>query len=359
MIDLNQDLFKTLDLVPLPCIGWDELGRITYWNQRAESILGWEVNEVLGEDLGAVIGVDLKEVAGDIVAELGKNDLATVHRTKVTTKAGKGIIYEWTTILLSPKSGISGISMAKDITQLEVLQKKMVESRRLASLGQLLGKISHEINNLLMGVIGYLSLAQEELEGRKAQGDIISALKAAKSMKSLMNSMLSHSKEIKAEKGPCDINIVVGEAVNFMRKILPGRISIRSVSSGSRLRVKATNSILFQVFLNLIINARDAISDEGSISIKTDMIYKPLDENSFDEGEKFVSVSVTDTGCGMLEEIKERVFEPFFTTKENSGGTGLGLSFVYDSVKDLGGWIDVESQKGMGSRFTVYLPLEK
>ncbi|MCK4420875.1 PAS domain S-box protein [candidate division WOR-3 bacterium] len=369
MADLNQYLYKVLDVAPIPIVGWDKVGKIIYWNKRAEMEFGWEEGKVLGENVKSLVGISLRGEMLDVPDELSEDDISVVHKTIISTKKEKRI-FEWTSLLFpSYITSIYGLSMAKDISRIKVLQERMKESHRLASMGRILGQISHEINNIMTVIEGYLSLAFGETEGKEGHEDIVAALDALLELQALMKNTLSLLRQPAQTSHKCRINKLIKELVEFSRKILPGEVDLRVILSKEDPEIKCNDMVLHHILLNLILNARDALNGKGSILIKTDAIENSSEESRFDESRfnesgnfsdgKYAVIAVTDTGLGMTDEVKDRIFEPFYTTKERSGGTGLGLFFVHESVKELGGWIDVESGKGKGSTFTIFLPFHK
>ncbi len=360
VINLSERVYRILDMVPIPVLGWDKDGNIMYWNQKASAEFGWKVNEVLGKNLEDIIGVSFKEEVANLEKDLKEgDDLTVLHKNKITTKEGNERDCEWTSVLFSTNSHrLHGISMAKDVSRIELMQKKMIESQRLASMGKNLGSMCHEINNLLVGIIGYLSIAKVETQGRKAQEEVIAALNIARRVKSLSVNLLSHTRNTKEKEGRCSLKRVITEVVEFSKKILPERVTLSATYPDNGLEVSADENILYNILLNLIMNARDAIKGEGFISIKLDKFDNSEGQLPVLSRNEFVTISITDNGSGIPEVIKSRIFEPFFTTREKSGGTGLGLYIVYDSLRKLGGWVDVETEEGSGSTFTIYLPLE-
>jgi len=358
MLDLSKGLDIILDIIPIPVVGWDRRSSIIFWNHKATSEFGWEGDEVLGKSLEEVLGKGFKKEVEEVERDLKNSDITILHRNKITTKEGNKKACEWTSVFFSSNSHeIHCISMAKDVSKIELMQKKMIESQRLASMGQHLGSVCHEINNLLVGIIGYLSIAKVETQGRKTQEEVLSALNIARRVKALTANLLSHTRNGREGEGKCSLNRVITEVVEFSKKILPEGITLSTTYPDNGLIVNADENILYNILLNLIMNARDSIKEEGFISISLDKIDNSDVQISVLSRKKFVIISITDTGSGIPEAIKNRIFEPFFTTKEHSGGTGLGLYIVYNSIRKLGGWINVDTEEGKGSTFTIYLPL--
>ncbi|MBN1695531.1 hypothetical protein JW879_09050 [candidate division WOR-3 bacterium] len=362
MIDLKKDISIVLDFIPIPVVGWDKSFKIVYWNSRAENEFGKDVAKLLGPSLMKEISKSLGSFVSDNNengdeengnSNSKKEPPTVIQRTEIKTETAEEKTYEWVSFLLSSKSSLRGLSMAKDISRIELLQKKMLESRRLATVGQLIGRVSHEANNLLMEVMCGLSAAESNSKDVRVLEDINTAMDGAQKIRSLLKSLLSNIRKIREEKSLFDVNEIVKGVANFSRQILPKKIKITANYLESDARIMGDQDQLHQILLNLIINAKDAITDKGEITIEVRNVSRP----EKDEKEKeYVSISIADTGCGMNKNVKDKIFELFFTTKSGNGGTGLGLYFVYNSVKEMGGWIEVESKENEGSTFTIFIP---
>ncbi len=361
MIDLKKDISMILDFVPIPVIGWDKEFKIIYWNSRAENDFGKNISEVLGPNILKDIGKNLESIASEESYQNedngffnSRNDFPTIiQRTEIETNHSEKKTYEWVSFLLNSGSPIRGLSMAKDISRIELLQKKMLESRRLATIGQLVGRVSHEANNLLMEVMCGLSAAENNSKDTKVLDDINIAMEGAQKIRTLLKTLLSNMRIIRGEKNLFDVNEVVKRVVKFSGQILPKKINITAHYLDSNAKIIGDQDQLHQILLNLIINARDAISNKGKIIVEVKNVFRPEKD---EKDKEYVSISIADTGCGMSENVKDKIFELFFTTKSGGGGTGLGLYFVYNSVKEMGGWIEVESKENKGSTFTIFIP---
>jgi signal transduction histidine kinase len=360
MIDLRKDISAVLDFIPIPVVGWDKNFKIIYWNTRAENEFGKAIVELLGPPLMKEISKSLEPFS----AERNKNNNdedengnkeppIVVQRTEIKTDTTETKTYEWVSFLLNSRSPIRGLSMAKDISKIELLQKKMIESRRLATVGQLIGSVSHEANNLLMEVMCGLNAAESNSKDPKVLEDINTAMEGAQKIRTLLKSLLSNIRKIRGEKNLFDVNDLVKSVVHFSEQILPKKVKITAEYLDSNVKVIGDQDQLHQILLNLIINARDAIAEKGKIEIEVKNVFRPEKE---EKEKEYVSISIADNGCGMSESVKEKIFELFFTTKSGEGGTGLGLYFVYNSVKEMGGWLEVESKEKVGSTFTIFIP---
>lgn len=363
MIDLKKDISIVLDFIPIPVVGWDKNFKIVYWNSRAENEFGKDVAKILGPPLMKEINKSLGSfVSGENQngeeengnSNSKKEPPTVIQRTEIKAENNEEKIYEWVSFLLnSNSSALRGLSMAKDISRIELLQKKMLETRRLATVGQLIGRVSHEANNLLMEVMCGLSAAESNAKDVRVLEDINTAMEGAQKIRSLLKSLLSNIRKIREEKSLFDVNEIVKGVANFSRQILPKKIKIDSNYLDSGAKILGDQDQLHQILLNLIINAKDAIFDKGEITIEVKNVLRPEKDHKETD---YVSISIKDTGCGMSKTVKDKIFELFFTTKSGNGGTGLGLYFVYNSVKEMGGWIEVESKENEGSTFTIFIP---
>jgi signal transduction histidine kinase len=362
MIDLKKDISTVLDFIPIPVVGWDKNFKIIYWNSRAENEFGKDIVKILGPSLMQEINrslasfVSVKDENGEeenTKKNSRKEPPTIIQRTEIETESTEEKIYEWVSFLLNSNEQLRGLSMAKDISRIELLQKKMLEARRLATVGQLIGRVSHEANNLLMEVMCGLSTAESKSKDTKVLEGINIAMQGAHKIRTLLKSLLSNIRKIREEKSLFDVNEIVKGVANFSTQILPKKIKITANYLDSDAKILGDQDQLHQILLNLIINAKDAITDKGEITIEVKSVLRPeKDEKEQD----YVSISIKDTGCGMSTAVKDKIFELFFTTKSGKGGTGLGLYFVYNSVKEMGGWIEVESKENKGSTFTIFIP---
>jgi signal transduction histidine kinase/CheY-like chemotaxis protein len=238
--------------------------------------------------------------------------------------------------------------------ELAQTQERLVHAQRLDSLGQLAGGIAHDFNNLLQVILGYCGLMQAKVapDAREPLGQI--ELAAGRGS-DLTRQLLAFGSRQLLTTTVCDIGAIVADVEKMLARVLPGQIEFRVTPPEGELRARVDRSQVEQVLVNLVLNARDAMPDGGSVTIKTE----PLELESPTGGDgaaPYVKITVSDTGCGMDDETKSRVFEPFFTTKGPGQGTGLGLATVYGIVRQSGGFVSLESSPGDGSEFVVFLP---
>ncbi len=241
------------------------------------------------------------------------------------------------------------------------LQQQLFQSQKMESVGRLAGGIAHDFNNLLTGIMGYASLSLRSLpEGTPVSKNLQTIIDVSKRASHLVKQLLLFSRKVPLEFRELDINRLIEENVGFIRRMVEETVDIKLDMAPDLPVIKSDQGQLTQVFMNFAINARDAMQGKGTLTIKTEKVAAESEliaGNPVSGHREYILVSVSDTGCGIDNEDLPRIFDPFFTTKEVGKGTGLGLAIVYSIVTGHGGWVDVQSTKGEGSTFRVFLPV--
>ena len=241
-----------------------------------------------------------------------------------------------------------------DIAQLEEKETshtQFIQAQELKSIGRLAGGIAHDFNNLLSVILGYSRLLSEELGSDSHLGDQLYAISAAATRgKNLTRQLFALGGRQVLEKQVVDLNQVVIGFEPLLRRFAGKNVDLKLLLSNLPLIVNVDICQIERVLMNLVLNARDAMSRKGTLTIETS-----LEKLGATPGD-YAMLAVSDTGVGMDPETMDKIFEPFFTTKENGQGTGLGLATVYGIIKQHGGDIWVGSEPGEGTTFKVYLP---
>jgi two-component system, cell cycle sensor histidine kinase and response regulator CckA len=228
----------------------------------------------------------------------------------------------------------------------------------MESLGRLAGGVAHDFNNHLTVIAGYCDMLLASLKPGLGREELEEIRAAGQRAGRLTQQLLAFGRRQIAERKPLDLNELVAESGNMLGRLIGEQMQIVTSLDPALGLVVADRGQMVQLLMNLVINARDAMPTGGRILLETRNV--DIDESARPSKEAtpggYVLLSVADTGAGMSEEVLKHVFEPFFTTKGVGLGTGLGLSTVYGTVKQSGGWIRAESQVGAGSRFLIYLP---
>ena len=239
-------------------------------------------------------------------------------------------------------------------------ERQLLQAQKMEAIGRLAGGVAHDFNNLLTVIRGYCALAISEPDPNELEDMINEIDRAGKRAQSLTSRLLAFSRQQPSKTVHFDVNELILDMDKMLRRLVGEEIQLETRLDTSAGTVAGDPSQIEQVLLNLIVNARDAVADGGRIAIETSSVHfkdsRDLGDRTAEAG-SYVVISVVDNGCGMSEEIVERVFEPFFTTKGQGSGTGLGLSTVFGIVENARGFVQVESRVGAGSRFEVHLPL--
>lgn len=257
-----------------------------------------------------------------------------------------------------PSKGI--VIVVTDISEHKLLQLQLHQSQKMEAIGVLAGGISHDFNNILMGIQGHLSLMQIDVtDADKIINHANQIGRLVKTASELTGRLLGFARGGKYHISVISINELVSQTLNLFKPVRKG-VLVHEEYEGNLCNVNADRSQLEQVFLNLFINASQAMPDQGEIFISSKNIDITSDHNYPFEVTPgpYVQVEVRDTGVGMDSETQQKIFDPFFSTKEagDQKGRGLGLSTVFGIIKNHGGFILVDSQKGKGAKFTVCLP---
>ncbi|HXR47118.1 MAG TPA: PAS domain S-box protein [Candidatus Limnocylindrales bacterium] len=251
------------------------------------------------------------------------------------------------------------LSLFRDVTTQRQLEEQLRQSQKMEAIGQLAGGVAHDFNNILTVIQGHASLLAAANLGESAGKSADQIIQAAERAARLTRQLLTFSRRQLIQPKKLDVNRIVGNMTNMLGRLLGEDVALQLNYCQTPPMVDADVGMLEQVLLNLAVNARDAMPKGGQLALRIAIV--DLGE-SYGRGQseahagRFVCLSVTDTGTGIAPENLRRIFEPFFTTKEIGKGTGLGLATAYGIVKQHQGWIEVDSQVGMGTTFRIYLP---
>lgn len=239
-------------------------------------------------------------------------------------------------------------------------ERQLIQSQKLEAVGRLAGGISHDFNNLLTVILGYSDITLRQLsQGHLLRRNLEEIVRASERAAALTRQLLAFSRKQVMQPKVFGVNNVVIELEKMLRRMIGEDIELRVSLHPDVANIKADPVQLEQVIMNLVVNARDAMPKGGKLTIETGNVY--LDqmyakEHVSVEAGNYVMLAISDTGCGMDNEIRQRIFEPFFTTKAQGKGTGLGLSTVYGIVKQSGGNVWVYSEEDRGTTFKIYFP---
>jgi PAS domain S-box-containing protein len=356
--EAHDFLNKLVMSSPNAIIATDLKGDIITWNRAAEEALGYKAEEVLGR-------MNIRQIYPEGVAkqvmkmmrapEYGGPGRLMSYPIVYVRRDGKIIEGNLSATIIYDTEGheMATVGIFVDLKErlemeakLRNTQAQLLQSEKLAAMGRLTSQIAHELNNPLYGIMNTLELLKTEISPQSKRRKILEmALSETVRLTDLLRKMLSFSKPDEEEKQPVDVNVVLDEILLLVRKQLQeSSIKISTSFEAELAKVYASKNQLRQVFLNMVSNARDAMPEGGTLSIKTT-------SNRYG-----IRIEITDTGLGIREEHVNKIFDTFFTTKDGTKGVGLGLSVCYGFIKEHGGDIKVSSRRGEGTTFTIILP---
>jgi two-component system sensor kinase len=334
---------------------------ILYWNRSSERLYGWLAHDVLGRRGEELLHRSPSQALADarrLVLEKGEwlGELTQV------TREGKEITVEsrWTLVRDDAGHPKSRLVVNTDITEKKKLEAQFFRAQRMESIGTLAGGIAHDINNVLLPIMMAVDFLKGEIPTPQRLAILNDLETSAQRGAEMVKQILSFSRGVEGQKGRVQLKHVVGEMANMARRTFPKSIEFRAELPRELWPVLADATQLYQMVMNLCVNARDAMPRGGSLSITAQNLTLTGDEaarlHPDARGGTYVVLRVADTGTGIPPDILEKIFDPFFTTKEFGKGTGLGLATVQGIAKGHGGFLLVSSQVGVGTEFTVYLP---
>jgi len=350
---------KIVQSSPNAITATDMKGNILIWNQAAEETLGYRASDVIGKM--NIRKIYPEGVARKVMQMLRSDEFGGIGRLSTypmvyVRRDGEVVEGNLSAAIIYDAHGkqIASVGSFVDLRDrlqmeraLRDTQEQLLQSEKLAAMGRLTSQIAHELNNPLYGIMNTLELLKTEIPADNKRRKILEmALSEIMRLSDLLRKMLSFSKPDQEERHPVDINPVIDEILLLHEKQLKENdINIAATYAKELGLIKASKNQLRQVFLNMVANARDAMPNGGTLSVAT----------SGDNDNVFVEI--TDTGTGIREEHLDKIFDSFFTTKGEVKGVGLGLSVCYGFIEDHGGDIEVKSQVGEGTTFTISLPV--
>jgi PAS domain S-box-containing protein len=367
----DRDLIsRIMETSPVGIVVANQAGKITFANHRAEEVLGlskdaiasgnccvldWHMADPDGHPLPGQ-SLPLKRVleSGKPVQDVHHAiDRPDGHRTLLSTNA---------TPFFDAAGAINGMVITvEDITERLMLEAQLRQSQKMESVGQLAAGVAHDINNILTVIQGHAGLLLNAVPpGTDSTRSIKQISAAAERAASFIRQLLTFSRKQIFRSKILDLNTVLQNLKGMLPRLIGEDITLETQYQPELPCIQADTGMVEQIVMNLAVNARDAMPKGGKLTITTsaveiDAAY--VKQHPEARAGSFVCLTVTDTGCGMDRKVLQRIFEPFFTTKEVGKGTGLGLATVYGVVKQHHGWIEVQSEVGVGTTFKIFIPV--
>ena len=347
-------------------------GVIAVMNEGAELMLGYRAADLIQtatplmfhdwDEVVARAREERIEPGFEVFVRKARSGAVDTNEWTYVRRDGSRLTVSLTVTAMRNEDGeITGfMGIARDVTAEKQLEQQLLQSQKMECVGLLSGGVAHDFNNLLTPIKGYAELIKMSLpDDDPLQHDVAEIQRAAGRARELTQQLLAFSRKQIIELRALDLRAIVEGSANILRRTIRENVEIVLALPPSAMVVRADAGQLEVVLVNLSINAQDAMPDGGTLRIElADVTLEPNRAAAWpglDPG-PYVTLTVTDSGVGMDRETMTRIFEPFFTTKDVGKGTGLGLSTVYGIIRQHGGAIDVSSDKGKGSAFTIMLP---
>jgi len=315
--------------------------RVESWNSQIEKLTGVPRQDAIGRKLGDLLPADLCEQLAGVRGELGIHNIY-----KFVLRPGSSLNDVTLNIAVAPLISREGDRIGRliifdDVTDRAELERRLVQADKLSSIGLLAAGVAHEVNTPLAVISTYAQMLAKQISGDAQKAPLLEKIARQTFRASeIVNSLLNFSRTSPTEFVSVDLNKVVRETLTLLEhQLSKASVKVETSLDESLPRIKGDPGKLQQVFLNLFINARDAMESGGTLAIRS----------SAEDGD--VRITVADSGAGITPENLSRIFDPFFTTKAARKGTGLGLSVSYGIVREHSGEIEVESEIGAGTRF--------
>ncbi len=361
----EERLAAILNSIGDAVLATDARGVLVSLNPTAERLTGLDAQALCGATLAEALPIeavdaDADAAWGDPVAEAVASGAVVVSpRGRLRRAEGEARLVDTTSAPIRGAGGaVSGVVLVlRDVTVRAEMEARLLESQKMEAVGQLAGGIAHDFNNVLTGISGFAELIATGLaDPGEYRGFAEQILTAAGRARALVRQLLDFSRKGPVDAKPTDVHALAEETMALLERSVSKRITAELRLEADDAVVIADATQLQQALLNLGVNARDAMPDGGRLVLATRNVTQG-GEGPPGDGDRFLEVSVSDTGPGVPPELAERIFEPFFTTKPRGEGTGLGLAAVHGIVRSHGGILRLDSPAGEGATFRILLPI--
>ena len=364
---MDGQSYQTLNSIIAACphaiIAVDSQRDVRIWNPAAERMFGWHAGEVVGGKVPFVTD-DKRQESADFNLRALNGESFNNHEIQRARRDGKVLDL---LVSAAPTYDAEGeldgfLTVATDVTEYKSIERQLLRTQRMESVGALAGGIAHDLNNVLAPIRMSLQLLRERTNDPIARRTLDSLEVCVGRGADLIRQILTFARGVQGERIPVQMRHIVKDTQEVILQTMPKSVAIEADIPADLWMVTGDATQLQQVFMNLCLNARDAMPNGGNLSIRARNVL--LDEGDIASSlglapGPYLFVEVSDTGSGIPPEIQAKVFEPFFTTKDVGHGTGLGLSTVAAIVRNHGGRINLYSEVGRGASFKVYFPAQR
>lgn len=347
--------------VPIALMKLSPDGLVRSMNRGARDLLGLEDPRGLAfSDLFEGLGRPVTDWLADVAA--GRNPGGS-EVLRFRRGAEEDCFYQITLRRIVERGRSGAVAVLNDATALKTLEAQFVQSQKMQAIGQLAGGIAHDFNNLLTAISGHCDLLLLRHDASDQDySDLVQIHQNANRAAALVRQLLAFSRKQTLKPEFIDLQEALSDLTHLLNRLVGERIRLRLAHAPDLGTIRADRRQFEQVVMNLVVNARDAMPDGGTIRIETEAVTLPegtLRGRARIPAGTYAAIRIIDSGCGIPADRLEKIFEPFFTTKRPGEGTGLGLSMAYGIVKQSGGYIFAESEPGQGSRFELLFPVHE
>jgi PAS domain S-box-containing protein len=348
LFELSRDLFgvATFD------------GFLKSINPAWSRLLGLSDEQLTSRPFAEIIHPDDLTVTADVLEALSRGEAVHQFHVRLVKASGQPVSFAWSAV---PGDAGSFYTVGRDITEDLRREEMLRQSQKMEAVGQLTGGLAHDFNNLLAGISGSLELiTMRTAQGRTAEvGKYVSAAQnAAGRAAALTHRLLAFSRRQTLAPKPTDVKQLLSGMEDMIGRTIGPQIKVETINAAGLWPSLIDPSQLENAILNLCLNARDAMPEGGKITVETGNRWfdRTMAKERGVEPGQYISLCVSDTGCGMSSEVQAKAFDPFFTTKPIGLGTGLGLSMIYGFARQSGGAVSIYSEVGDGTMVCIYLP---
>ena len=337
--------------------------RFVFVNPQFERTLGYKASELTAEDFDfmQLVSLESRPLIEARAAALERGEeVPHQYIFKALTADGRTLDLEVSAAYIDYQGALATLGVIRDVTEKKQLEAELLQAQKMESLGQMVGGIAHDLNNILTVILSGAQLELHKVEpGSSLALKLKRIVESAQRGADLIGHILAFSRRVEIERKPVDLGSIVEEATQMLKRTIEERVSLLLEVKRPLWTVNADSTQIQQILTNLTLNARDALLEGGEVTFHLTNVAldkKGVRQHPNAKPGDYVRLSVRDTGVGMTPEVRERAYEPFFTTKPPGEGTGLGLSQVHGLVEQHGGFTVIESTRGTGTEVQLYFP---